>query len=312
MESVAQDFLRPFPYQFQELHRGMAETSGLSSDQLALVNAIEVLAASSLDQWHCSALAVWHQYTTGALVYGRNYDYLSRFREINPALCMAVFHPADGSLASAIFGYAGETYCVTGINENGLFIELNNAMPSGGDTWLNDRVPSVAALFQMLLESPSLSAFDADIRSRHSNFAYIIGAADPSGAHCYEWSPKGMFLRPNDDDGMMTMTNHYVDPRWNIALPEDARFWRTCSRRCNLQECAGNYCGLFDAAMMRRVLDLNIAQGGATTDLTIYQTVIVPATLEFWINVPGLQGWTQVDIKSIFHPGKNLRQKFSL
>lgn len=61
----------------------------------------------------------------------RNYDFGQPFDKISQRLIIAVLHPDDGSQSSAILSMPGQIYCPTCINENGLFMELNNGMPSG-------------------------------------------------------------------------------------------------------------------------------------------------------------------------------------
>lgn len=111
---LSEKFYANYPFKFKEVLRGIAETSGLSMDQVKKVNAVEVTAAMTFVPLQCSGIAVWGDYADGTLVYGRNYDYLTWFKEFDDDLVLACFHPGDGSLAVASLGYAGEIYIVNG------------------------------------------------------------------------------------------------------------------------------------------------------------------------------------------------------
>ena len=101
------------PYRIREFFEGAAETSGLTVEQLQAVNAVERIGGLP----KCSAAFCWGEYTAGPLVIGRNYDYSEAFWQLKDDVAVTVYHPADGSLATATIGYAGEIYAVNAINE---------------------------------------------------------------------------------------------------------------------------------------------------------------------------------------------------
>ena len=50
------------------------------------------------------------------------------------------------------------------------------------------------------------------------------------------------------------------------------------------------------------IMDSKIEELGATTDLTLYQMVVVPERYELWFKIPDKQEWTQIDMKEILQP----------
>jgi len=49
-------------------------------------------------------------------------------------------------------------------------------------------------------------------------------------------------------------------------------------------------------------MDTRIEDLGATTDMTLYQMVVVPERFELWFKIPNVQEWTQIDMKAILDP----------
>jgi hypothetical protein len=299
LDSIAQGFYANYPYKLKEVLSGIAETSGLDFGKVLLVNAAEVLAAGGLwsQNAHCTGIAVWGEYSSGALVYGRNYDYLGWFRELGEYLTVAAFHPADGSLATASIGYPGGIYMTTGINERGIFLELNNGEPSGGALQYHNRVPAIAELFMFLLDSPDLNQLESFFHSTRSNFAYIVGAADDQTSRCFEWPVFDVKRRLSvRRPGLMVATNHFTEPSWGLPKPDDEKFFRTRTRRQNLLNLAEHFKGSIDVSRMKKILDTRIEDLGATTDLTVYQVIAAPGTVSISLKIPQMTDWTDIPV----------------
>ena len=306
MKLTAQKFYANFPFYLKEVMRGIAETSGLTLEQTQLVNALELLCGPLMNQPQCTGIAAWGDYSDGPLVYGRNYDYLPWFREFSQDLAVVVYHPADGSLAVATIGYAGEIYVVNGMNEKGIFLELNNGMPSGGALWYDSRVPSLAELFKFLLEGETLDEIESFFQTTKANFAYIIGVADGQTARCYEWPVFDVKRRESHSrPGLTVLSNHFTEYSWGLPRPDDKTNWLTRSRRQNLLNLAKHLKGSIDSVTMKKIMDTRIEDLGATTDMTNYQIVTVPEYFEFWLKIPGVQDWTSVDMRSLLAPRKD-------
>lgn len=302
MKTRSQKFFANYPFKFKEIIRGMAETSGLTMEQLLLVNAMELIAGEACFS-HCTGIAVWGDYVSGPLVYGRNYDYMPWFSEFSDNIVVAVYHPADGSLSVATMGFAGEIYAVNGMNEKGLFLELNNGMPSGGALWYDSRVPAVAALFQFLLDCETLDDLESHFQTTKANFAYIIGVTDGQTARCYEWPVFEVKRRESHSrPGLIVLSNHFTEFSWGLPRPDDNAWWLTRTRRQNLLTLAKHLKGTIDNKTMMKMLDTKIEDLGATTDMTIYQMVVVPSRYELWFKISGSQSWTEIDMREYLKP----------
>lgn len=299
----AQKFYANYPFRFKEIIRGMAETSGLTLDKLQMVNAVELLAAAALTLPLCTGIAAWGDYAAGALVYGRNYDYLPWFKDFSKDIVIAAYHPSDGSLATATIGYAGEIYAANGMNEKGIFLELNNGMPSGGALWYDSRVPAVTELFQFLLDGETLDEIESFFQTTKANFAYIVGVSDGQTARCYEWPVFEVKRRESHSrPGLTVLSNHFTEFSWGLPRPDDKTNWMTRTRRQNLLTLAKHLKGSIDSRTMMKIMDTRIEDLGATTDMTLYQMVVVPERFELWFKIPNVQEWTQIDMKAILDP----------
>ena len=303
LKGLASSFFALYPHRFKEFLRGMAETSGLDLSQHLLLNALEVVAAESLVRPHCSGIAAWGDYTGGGpLVFGRNYDYLPEFRRYAPYLQVLVLRPADGSRPVAAVGYAGTCYVTTALNADGLFLELNNGMPSGGALWYESRIPTIAALLGFLLDSTSLEELDGHFQTVRANFAYIVSVADDRVARCYEWPVFDVKRRPSYRPGLLVATNHFAEPDWGLPEPDDGAFWLTLTRRKNLMALGEHFKGDLGPLRMREILDTSIPDLGATSDLTVYQIVAVPQTRTLWLKAPEVQDWTEIPLAEALAP----------
>lgn len=303
MKDRAEKFYANYPFRFKEIIRGMTETSGLGLEQILLVNAVELLASASFETPQCTGIAAWGDYVSETLVYGRNYDYLPWFKDFSEDIVIACFHPADGSLSVATMGYAGEIYVVNGMNEKGIYLELNNAMPSGGALWYDSRVPTVSALFQFLLDGASLDEIESFFQTTKSNFAYIVGVSDGQTARCYEWPVFEVKRRESHSrHGLTVLSNHFTEFSWGLPRPDDKTNWLTRSRRQNLLTLAKHFKGSIDSRTMMKIMDTRIEDLGATTDMTVYQMVVLPERFALWFKIPGVQDWTEIDMKAILKP----------
>ena len=281
------------PYRIREFFEGAAETSGLTTEQLQAVNAVERIGGLP----KCSAAFCWGEYTSGPLVIGRNYDYSDAFGLLKDDVVVTVYHPADGSLATATVGYAGEIYAVNAINEKGIFLELNNGKPSANIKSPNSRITGTTALFSEMFEADELEDWDLFFNTTNCSSSYIINVADSSRALSYEWCPVDVKQGGKDlPDGLLVSTNYYVNPDWLFAVPSDAASWEGLTRRKNLIALCEAEKGKIDEQAMMKIIGTPLEAGGAQNELTVYQIVAVPETRMMWLRVIGGAGWTQIDL----------------
>lgn len=288
---IADALFELYPDYLKEFFDGASRTSGLSIERLKLCNAAEYVKAL----FHCSAMAVWGDYSSGKLVFGRNYD-AADFSEISKDLLVTVYHPDDG-IAAATVGYAGEIYCVNGMNEKGIFIELNNGNPSAGSVKHWDLCPSTTELFKLLFEAECLDDADDFFEETRSFGSFIIGVADREEARSYEWCFEG--VRRGDlmtEDGLMLSTNHYVNGTWAFDPACDETSWNSITRRSNLHAQANRFKGMIDVEKMEEIMSTPLEEGGPLHCLTRYQIVAVPEDLALYINVPDVGRWVGIDM----------------
>jgi hypothetical protein len=300
LDTIARAVFDPYPRRYKEIIYGMAETSGLGLDKQVLLNAIEWYPKiGHLSYGRCSAIAVWGPYTSGGpLVFGRNNDDDPPYKDFARFMVASVFKPDDGSFPTAIINYAGAVYNPTGMNSEGLFVEMN------AGPWMGfslDRISIFTTLFSFLQDYSSLTELDRAFKSTVTNISAIVNVADRERAYSYESSLSDTRRVGPEQDGILAATNHFVGPTWNIAQVDDRISGWTMKRRSNLLSLGENYKGTFSPRVMMKVLDTTIDQGGPTVEGTIYQVIAVPAQLKLWIKVPSLQDWTKITLGPLFN-----------
>lgn len=87
------------------------------------------------------------QSTGGKGIIGRNYDYPSPFDKIAKYLTLTYLNHPDFQ-PTLLIALPGQAYCPSCLNKWGLFVEINNGMPSGG----YDVDPSKTTLLIKILE----------------------------------------------------------------------------------------------------------------------------------------------------------------
>lgn len=285
------------PYTLRRFFAGMEETSGLTMYQLECANAVERIAGLP----HCSFAAVWDDYAAGDLVLGRNYDYGEEFQLLDHEVVVTVFHPADGAMAVATIGYAGEIYAINGMNEAGIFMELNNGTLSCKVKASDMRITGTTQLLTMLFEADTLPLMDIYFNSMANSSSYIINAADSETVHSYEWCTVGIERGDGyDPDGVFASTNHYLAPEWSFELPSEEASLQTSARRENLLRLCEERKGQIDAQAMMEIINTRLEDGGAANVLTVYQIVAVPATRTIWLKTIGQNEWTEFDLQAFF------------
>lgn len=300
MKKTALSLYRFYPQRFKDILTGMAETSGLSLEEHIILNALELYGAMPA----CSGIIAWGAYTKNrALIAGRNYDWFAQYGEFARKLTVTVFNP-DSGIPHAIITFAGVIYATTGLNAEGLFLELNNAGPSGGAMSYANRLPAIVSLLAFLGDYASLDQLDAAFNTTRPNFAFIINTADTSRGLSYEWAPFALRRRNGDTPGLLVATNHFTDPSWGLVLQDTAGF-ETVQRRDNLLALGHKNKGSITVTTMKKILDTGLNNGGATWPLaggirTVYQIIALPESLQLWVKVPGFQDWTGIDIKNLF------------
>lgn len=292
---IADSLYAKYPDHLKDFFDGVSKSTEQSLERIKLCNAVEYVESEFL----CSAMAVWGDYGTGRLVFGRNYDAVS-YREIDKDIVVTVFHPEKG-IAAATVGYAGELYCVNGLNAKGIFVELNNGTPSAGNEMHWDIRQSTVGLFNMLFEAGSPDDFDSFFRNTKSSLPYIIGVADRNEARSYEWCYDGVERGDiSTEKGLMISTNHYVNDGWPFARPTDETSWNSITRRNNLRRKAEEYKGRIGVEKMKEIISTSLEDGGPMHYLTRYQIVAVPEDMTLHIHIPSSGKWVELKMSEYF------------
>ncbi|MFP4455814.1 MAG: C45 family autoproteolytic acyltransferase/hydrolase [Desulfonatronovibrio sp.] len=300
MLQAAKGLYNFYPQRFKDIILGMSKTSGLSLDDQIILNALELYGLMP----GCSAVFAWDEYThDGQLIAGRNYDWFDSYADFAESLTVTVFHP-DSGIPAAIITFAGVIYATTGINAQGLFLELNNAFPSGGGLTYKNRVCAMSNLLAFLVDYQNMDQLDAAMNTTRSNFSFIINTADRHTAVSYEWPPFDLRQRPGDAPGLLVSTNHFINPAWGLTMQENTGF-KSVLRRDNLLKLGRQSKGKIDVRAMKNILDTPIEKGGATWPeqgqvRTIYQIIATPVNQQIWIKVPGCQDWISIELQRFF------------
>ena len=284
---------------------GIAETSGLTQEQLRIICSVEAIynPHAAFNGGCRSSLAVWGNYTPdGNVLFGRNYDGLPDFEELLDTMTLAVFHPADGANSVAMVNWAGCLHLTTGMNENGLFLELNSGTfsDSGLET---DRIRNRWPLWEFLLNSNDFPALQECFASFRSAGSCLIGAADSRKAELFEWNTRESCISIPHEDGLLAAIDHFTAPgRIHTPMTDSCDSASVVNSRDNLLKCAREYreqnrkIGLPE---MLSILDRTVSEGGAKADGTLFQLLASPAEQTWHIKLKGRREWVQVPLMNL-------------
>lgn len=305
---VARGFSGDLSEDLVDLLDGMAETSGLTGDEVRLLNAgmfsLSGLLLGQPSTDACSGIGAWGSYTPGGkLVFGRNWDMMrDGMLEYMKYLSVVVFHPDEG-IAYANMHPLGNIYVETGINEDGLFLELNNGMYSDENTY-EDREISVSVLADVLTTCRTIDEAAAYLAEIPAEAAYIIQLADAERAVSVERATFDCRVRAGDEKGLLVTYNSFVPPypeAWEgkVAPPrphtDDGRY----DNLVNLANSERFY-GELNAAAMKELMDIQYEDGGATHKGTVLQVIAAPEDLSLWMRGYEYSDWQAVDLKPLF------------
>jgi len=295
------------PWRWQQFFNGMKRSATLRPEQLKILAAMEFEFSLLTDRASrhladnrrgCTGFAVWNQHSADhRLWFGRNYDFGPDLRVAARDLTIMVLHPAGDSISTAAIGFPGAFYLTTGLNEAGIFLELNTAAKSNPNVDRN-RISAPVMLFDMLLSSPDLDHLDAWFNTVRPDAAYIITASSPRQALSWEWDLFRTVCRRPAQFGLLAATNHFQASEWqryrHISIPDQMDDSQVRLFHLRGQALATPQ---FDLETMQRLFDLPYEQGGVTfSDRTTYQIIALPAERKLWIKVPSATPWVAIDL----------------
>lgn len=311
-----------YPQRQKEIFRGMSQTSGLSVEQVVLldqnVTIVHILMGApgtpqALDA--CSFIAAWADYTKdGKVVCGRNLDWLPALKDYARYLTVVVFNPTDGSNSVATVIYAGMVGIISGINDKGLFVEMNDGTATMGNVGYANRAACFTEMLNFLLDADTMDCLDTMINSTRTNCPIILNVADADVSYSYESAPHDTRRRSANPPGLLASTNQYLLPSWGtIPMPDLAL---SLERYHNLMVLGNKYKGTIDVEVMKKIMDAPLFEEdgslgvGATMFYrhikgnfkypTVHQIITSPANKKIWVKVPEYNDWTPVDLELLF------------
>lgn len=268
----------------------MAHGPHISVNDAKVLNAMETLGAL-LPATHgtgpqCAFIALSGNRTQSkTMLIGRNYDFSPPYDKLAPFLTVTIIKPPH-AIPTAIIALAGEIYCPTCVNAKGIFLELNNGMPSGGYT-VNEKVESLLIrLLTVIQSSKNLDAVrDAFKAIPDVDYSLIINAADKDKVNFYEFSTsKGMKEVVPSERSVFASTNYYLNPTWKVPTPTDHNTWLGVTRRSHLLQ-LGQARHAITIQDFEILMNKNLRQGGAMWSSTIYQVIYDPSHLTLHLKI---------------------------
>lgn len=288
LTAKADQFYQKYPYGYQQFIKGVSEGSGLSLNEVKILNGMETLNSLKNKQHEisaCSFLSVPPTHTTSKFnIIGRNYDFSEPYNKIASYLTVTILKETD-AIPTAIIGLPGQIYCPTCINSNSIFIELNNGMPSGGFDVNHNAQSMLITLLEVAQNSQSFSQMDKLLSSRDSDYSLVINTANQPHVKSYEFSSfKGDKHYIPKVNSIFASTNFFQNETWvtNSELTDEST-WLGISRRSNLINGVREDSTIED---VKQLLDVHHSDGGAKWDFTIYQIIFDTNTQELCLKVP--------------------------
>lgn len=304
----AKSMAATFSSNLNELLSGMAESSGLSEDEVLVLNAgvcmLSTVVLGGEPPSACSGLAVWDEYTPGgALVFGRNWDIeRESLRPYMKYLSVVVFNPDSGN-AFANVHPLGNVYLETGMNEKGLFIELNNGAYSD-PSYMEGAENTVSVLVTALNQCSTIDEASEYLLQAPADLSYIIQIADAKECVSVERATFTARVRKTEQQGILAAYNSFVPPYpegWAGKIA-DPRPEQIDPRYSNLIKLADHdrFRGKLDVQGMKELMDIEVRDGGATHRGTVFQVVAGPEELTLWIRALDYSDWQQVNLRELF------------
>jgi len=301
----------------QQLYRGVADGLGWPVEKVVVLDQSGFMSfyQAKLHAFAgCTTLFAWGDATVDGRTYtARNQDWGEAF--VDFPLVLTVYNPTDGSHAIANMNWAGWMFGMTAINDKGVYVDLHDGSSMGGQVVATERPSIGAAVFDFLAECETAKDVGNRFNGSRPDICLIWDLADPSGdcssyettlAECRRRSPEGTTL---------VSVNSFLNPDWGMHTRDTVS--NSLTRFRNITDRASEAHGRIDAERLRDIFDIPLfnedgtfkENGGAMkpkvqdADLTNYQMVTIPDSLDIWIKipVPAMQtDWRHIDLKTLF------------
>ena len=303
--------------EMKQLIEGMSETSGLSFEEHIILDAsfyilpdLDIEAAQAMAS--CSGIAVSSPRTAdGKLYFARNWDMTqAAMKPYLRYMALIVFNPTDGGLSFANVRPIGQVYVETGINEKGVFVELNNG--SASDPNINENaVFSVASLFDFLRTSETLDEMIQNIVTTKMDASYIIQAASAECAVSIE-KPTFDARVIEQQNGALYALNNFARPTYEpwkgkiVELPDNAYDDR---QKClDALFASPEWQKGVNLDMIKSMMDRTIEKGGPVVEGALFGTVLqviaIPEDMRLLFRSYGYSDWADIDLNTLFQKNK--------
>ena len=305
---VAKQFADGLSYNLHELLKGISETSGLDEDEVLLLNAgmLNLSGAILGAEPHsaCSGIAAWKSFTPdGAMVFGRNWDIDRKsMQKYMKYLSVVVFNPELGNGFANVHPL-GNIYLETGINDKGIFLELNNGVYSDANMF-EERENTVSTLVSVLNQCNSLDEAAKYLSGVPGDLSYIIQIADSKDCVSVERPTFGARVRHSEQNGVLAAYNSFIPPYpkdWESKATQP-RSSKEDPRYQNLLNLANSkeFYGKLNPEGMKKLMDIQMENGGATHKGSVLQVIAAPKNLTLWIRGLDYSDWQEVNLTGLF------------
>lgn len=292
---------------FEPFLEGISAGAELSNKDIVLLNGMETLNSLKRERSlaHCAFISIPFQKTAkkGTLI-GRNYDFFAPYDQCAENIVVAILKEPNKT-PTAIIGMPGQIYCSTCINGAGLFLEFNNGTPSGGRFLDQNRQSLMIRLLEILQNSPNFNRLQQQLRSTVADYSLIVNAGSQNQTASFEFSStSGMHDYTPLPESPFVSTNFFLSSQWqNLPIINDDNTWKGITRRDNLLHLANQLEDNANIEDIINIMNIDIDEGGARWDYTIYQIVFDTADFTLMITRPAysLNRWTVIPLTRFFN-----------
>jgi hypothetical protein len=297
-------FFEKYPYSYQMFLKGVAEGANITLDQAKILNGMETLNSlltEKSDLAACAFISIPPEKSfSGTNLVGRNYDFFPPFDKCSEYLTVTVLKETD-HVPTAFIGFAGQIYCPTCVNQNGLFVEFNNGMPSGGFYTDHSRESLLINLLESLQNSATMDQLDKQLSALNSDYSLVVNTVNQTHAKSFEYSSThGMKSSNFTNNEIVSSTNFFTNPTWSFEVPTNEACWLGHTRRENLLSLAQSDSNI-SIDDLKQMLGLNIENGGGSWAYTLYQLIFDTSSLALMVKMPSISDvWHEIDLMSLF------------
>lgn len=294
-------FVARYSFEYKGFLSGISSATNISIDDVNILNGMETLNSLVSSNEALSACAFLfvppsHSATSSSII-GRNYDFPYPYSAIAVNLTITEISPIN-MLPVTIIALPGQIYCPSCVSSNGLFVELNNGMPSGGYTDALNRKSMLINMLEFLHNAENLESLQYQFSAAESDYSLIINTANTTTTQSYEYSATmGMMPFTPDEQHSFVSTNFFLNQTWGNKIPEptDATTWLGVTRRDNLLNLTNQNVPL-GVDDIKDIMNIKIEDGGAVWSMTIYQIVFDSSENQLYVTRPQLDNgmWFEV------------------